>query len=164
MPFDANFVAGRYSATYAAADVGMTREGYTVAQESKNEVIEQSDQFGESVLDMIYRGGAMRCRFESKTYKAGATAPFWPWGAIGTLSTAAAPIGRSAYDTAASFVLTATAATPAAAAPATLTASKSILAPGSRDLLFDSRLRHVPIELIFLPTLSAGTTTWVALT
>lgn len=55
------------------------------------------------------------------------------------------------------MVLTATPNTPAAAAPASLTATASILAPNfDARLLFDSRLREVPVRLQLLPFSSTG--------
>lgn len=123
--------------------------------------IDSSDQYADSLIDLLYRGGDCSITFTSKAYKAGSIAPFWPWGALGVMATAAAPIGRLASDVAKAFVLTSTANTPAAAAPATLTASLAILAPNSpARLLFNSKLRQVPIKLQCLPSLSSGTVTW----
>ena len=96
--------------------------------------------------------------FEAKAYKAGSITPFWPWGAMGVFYTAAAPIARLASNVAAAMVLTATANTPAAAAVATLTGSKSILAPNNpAKLLYNSKLRKVPVRLVLLPSDTAGT-------
>lgn len=127
-------------------------------------MIDESDAYGNATIDYIYRGGNCYCQFDSKAYKAGSTSPFWPWGAMGVMVTTAAPIGRLASAVASAFVLTAVANTPAAAAPATLTATKAILAPNfSGDLLFNSKLRRVPVRLQFLPYVSTDTI-WFALT
>lgn len=155
MPLIDTVAAGRYSATYNSVDVGITQTGYELSLESKWQEITPTDAFGDSIIDGVFRGGNCYCQFEGMAYKAGAITPFWPWGALGILATTAAPIGRLASDVASAFVLTATAATPAATIPATLTASKAILAPNNpAKLLFDSRLRTVPIRLQFLPYLS----------
>lgn len=128
-------------------------------------MITPSDAYGESSIDFVYRGGDVFLQFASKAYKAGSTAPFWPWGSLGVMLTAAAPLGRLASAVAAATVLAATANTPAAAAPATLTGSLSILAPNSNlRLMFDSRLRLVPVRLILLPSNNAGTVTWFTTT
>lgn len=159
------FIAGRYTGTYNAVDVGITDQGYELEQGSTMEAIEESDAFGNSLIDGIYRGGNVFLQFLGKAYKAGAITPFWPWGAIGVMATAAAPISRLASDVAKAMVLTATANTPAAAAPATLTGSLSILAPNSpAKLLFNSKLRQVPIRLQFLPSENAGTVRWFSVT
>jgi len=107
-----------------------------------------------------FRGGNVSLQFESKAFKAGSITPFWPWGALGVLYTAAAPIARLASNVAQAMVLSSTANTPAAASPASLTGSKAILAPNSSArLLYNSKLRHVPVRLALLPTDSTGTGT-----
>jgi hypothetical protein len=159
------FIAGRYSQTYNAVDTGITEEGYTLSQDSAAHLINNTDAYGDSIIDWVYRGGNVTLQFESKAYKAGSMTPFWPWGAMGVMSTAAAPIGRLASDVASAMVLTSTAATPAVTSPATLTASKSILAPNSpANLLFNSKVRNVPIRLQLLPYLSSSTYIWFATT
>jgi hypothetical protein len=155
------FIAGRYSGTYNSVDVGITDDGYELEQTSSADMIDSSDAYGDSILDWVYRGGNVSLGFTSKAYKAGAITPFWPWGAMGVMLTAAAPLSRLASDVAKSMVLTAVANTPAAAAPATRTGSLSILSPNSpAKLLYNSKLRQVPIQLSLLPSLSSGTVTW----
>lgn len=159
------FIDGAYAGTYNAVAIGMTEDGYDLIQALAEEVIGESDVFGGSLMDYIYRGGAVQLRCDSKEYAAGSTAPFWPWGALGTMRTPSAPIGRLASNVAQAVVLTATANTPAAASPATLTGSKSILAPGQQGTLkFTSKLRRVPIFLQLLPTDTTGTTIWFSTT
>jgi hypothetical protein len=156
------FVAGRYSGTYNAVDTGVTEEGYEIEQDSKAELIENTDAYGDAIVDWIYRGGNCRLSFLSDTYKAGAITPFWPWTAtLGQGWSAAAPIGRLASAVAQAMVLTAIAGTPAAAAPASVTATLSLLAPNSpAKLLYHSRLRKVQINLQVLPNNSSGTYSW----
>lgn len=156
------FIAGRYSSTYNAVDCGITENGYELQQESNNQEIAPSDAYGDSVLDLVYRGGQVFCQFEGKAYKAGIVTPFWPWSSIGAMGL----IGRLGSDVASAFVLTATASTPAAAAPATLTGTKSILASNfPARLLFSSVLRTVPVRLRMLPYDSgSGTIKWFAIT
>lgn len=172
MALDA-FVAGRYSGTYNAVDVGITTEGFRIQQDSKVELVTPSDAYGDSVIDMVYRGGDFFITTECKAFKTGSVTPFWPWGALGVMATAAAPIGRLASDIFSALVLTATANTPFAgptAGPAgltinTLTASKSGLAENSpQELLFNSRLRMVPMRLRALPTEAGGTVRWFTTT
>ena len=166
MPLD-TIIAGQYTGTYNSVDVGITRDGFELSQGSKAEVFDESDAYGGSVVDWVYRGGDAFLQFTSKTYKAGAITPFWPWGGLGVMKTTAAPIGRWASNVAAATVLTAVANTPAAAAPATVTASKSILAPNfDGKLLFNSKLREVPVRLQLLPYagVGSGDLIWFSLT
>lgn len=155
------FVAGRYAGTYNAVDVGITDEGYELQVSPSKEMIDESDAYGQSAIDGIYRGGNAFLIFTSKEYKAGSISPFWPYGALGVLATTAAPIGRLDSAIAAAMVLSSTANTPAAAAPASLTAALAILADGANGaLLYNSKLRKVPVRLRLYPGASAGTVTW----
>lgn len=161
MPLD-TFVAGSYANTYNAVSVGITEEGMTLEQTLKEEVINESDAYGGATLDYIYRGGDAFLQYDCKAYKAGSVAPFWPWGgAMGQMTSASAVIARLASDVAAATVLSAAALTPAAAAPASITAAKSILAPGfTGRLLYNSKLRRVPVRLQFLPYTSSTNLVW----
>lgn len=165
MPSLGTWIDGRYAGTYNAVDVGITENGYDLIMALREEVIEESDVYGGSLLDYIYRGGNCQLRADCKEYKAGSTGPMWPWGTLGQMRTPSLPIGRLASATGAAFVLTATANTPAAAAPATLTITIAILAPGQQStLLFHSKLRRVPLFFQAIPQDTAGTTTWFSMT
>lgn len=149
------FVAGPYNGTYNAVALGITADGFKLDLTLKQENIDESDLYGGSLLDYVYRGGDATMEYRSKAYKPGSVAPMWPWGPLGQITSTAAPVGRLASDVASPFVLTAVANTPAAVignACATFTASKAILAPGyNPSLLFTSKLREVPVRLALLP-------------
>ena len=151
-------VAGRYSGTYSGNSVGITENGYDLEQTSSADMVGNTDAYGDTVVDWVYRGGNVFLSFESKEYLAGAMAAFWPWGAKGQLTDTATPVGRMAWDTAAAMVLTAVANTPAAAnGEATLTGSKAILAPNyPARLLFNTKVRNVPVRLQLLPYVVSG--------
>ena len=159
-------ISGRYSSVYSAVDTGIAEGGYEIDQGGSAEVIDESDAYGGSAIDFIYRGGNVFCDFRSLAYKAGSIAPFWPWAALGTLLTAAAPLGRRASDIAVSHVLSAVPNTPAQLTPATLTGPLAILAPNfSAKLLFNSKLRTVPVRLMYLPyDVGGGTIKWFVTT
>lgn len=156
------FIAGRYSAAWSASDVGYTAEGYTIEMSYLSEALDKTDAWGDTMIDGVYRGGNCFCQYRSKEYKSGAYGPLVGMGAaIGRVAATATPIGTLLSAMGLAFVLTSTAATPAVATPATLTATLAILAPNYPvSLLYDSRLREVPIRLQFLPALSSGTLTW----
>lgn len=121
--------------------------------EPKAEMINRSDVYGDTMLDIIYRGCDWFFQTEFKEYRAGPIAVAFPWGAIGVLGT----IGRLGSDVALPLVLTATAGTPAATTPATLTAPKAILAPNSNPRAqFNSRLRTLPVRMVLLPVSDTG--------
>lgn len=157
------FLSGAYAGAYNAVAIGPTDGGYEISHEVKQENIDKSDVFGDTLLDYVWRGGNVTCDFTAKTVGSAAgnysnVAILWPFGGTqATLMAAATPIGRLASDIASAFVLTSTANTPAAATPATLTCTKAIIAPGyNTKMLYTSQLRQLPLRLQFLPTLNAG--------
>lgn len=163
-------IAGRYSATYNANDVGITRDGYALTIDSEWEEIGETDAWGQSVIDGVWRGGNCFLQFTSVAYKTGSLQAFWPFGGplagpgvLGVLfdSTQATPlpIAQLASNIAKAFVLTATAGTPAAATPATLTATAALLARNNNGrIMLNSKLRDVPVRLRLYPFTSAGIT------
>lgn len=160
------FIVGAYTGTWNAVALGLSESGYEISTSLKQEAIDKSDAYGDATLDYIYRGGDVMCDFTMLSSSKAASV-MWPWGAnIWTMvTTTTGPIGRLASDLAQALVLTSTAGTPAAAAPATLTAAKAIIAPGfNTKMLFDSRLRKVPIRQQFLPYVSASTVIWAVQT
>lgn len=123
-------------------------------------MIDETDLYGMSTIDAVVRGGDAFYQANFREYKAGSltqfTTPFG--GTLGLLVNAANPIGVLASGLAKALVLTSTTGTPAAAAPATLTASKALLAENYPvKLLFDSRLREVPIRMRLYPYVSTDT-------
>lgn len=151
------FIAGRYSCTYNAVSVGITKDGYDLSQQAKGEVLNETDSYGETTLDWVYRGSECFLQFTSREYMAGSLSAFWPYGSPGFITSAATPIGLWASSLAKSIILTSTANTSAAAAPASLTATGAILAPNyDARLLFDSRIRNVPVRLQLLPYMSTN--------
>lgn len=145
-----SFIAGRYSSTLGASSLGITEQGYEVTFTAKAEMIDESDLAGLSLIEIIYRGVDAEISLNALEYSAaGMQSAFWPWNAtIGNPGV----IARLGSAIAASMVLTSTASTPAASSPASLTAARAILAPGFNvSLLFNSKLRRVPLRMKCLP-------------
>lgn len=129
-------------------DVGIQESGFELQFEPKERLINQSDAYADTIIDAIYAGGDHYLQFTALGYKSGSYTPMWPFGALGVFGV----IGRLHSDLAQAFVLTSTTGTPAVATPATLTASKALLAANSNPrLLFDTSLRKVPIRLRLYP-------------
>lgn len=156
----AAIIAGRYTATHNANSLGITRQGYKLSFSTKDELVDETDAYGLTVIDAITRGMDCSLDFIAREYgAAGILGAMWPngGGTFGILQNAANPIGRLATDHANAVVLTATASTPAAASPATLTASECKISEGFNvDLIFDSRARDVPIRFRLFPYLSTN--------
>jgi hypothetical protein len=168
------FIAGRYSNVYNAQDVGIAERGIELQQDSRWDEISQSDAYGDSLLDGIYRGGTAFFQYSLLQFGLGglsgtALAAFWPWASkLGVMQTVGSganptPVGRRASDVALSSVFTSTAGTPAATqdfttgqspigGPNAITAAKTILAPNSpATLALNTRLRQLPVRLVCLP-------------
>lgn len=149
-------IAGQYTCTYSGTAMGIMEGDSgvpTIENTNHGEPVNNTDAYGKSTIDGIYQGGDYFAQFMCMEYKAGSIAAFWPFGALGVMGV----IARLYYDMAAALVLTAVAGTPAATSPATLTATKSILAMGFNGrLLFGPTLRKVPIRLQLLPFTSSG--------
>jgi hypothetical protein len=148
------FISGRYAHTYNSVDTGITDDdGYALEQQTVEELIDDSDAYGGTIIDWIWRGRNVTLEYTGKAYKAGSIVPYTiVSSALGILTNAANPIGRLASNLAVASVLTAVANTPAEASPASLTASKALLAPGYPvKLLFTTKLRKVPVKLQLLP-------------
>jgi hypothetical protein len=159
------YIDGAYAGTYNSVAIGPTENGWRLRKTMSGQAIDESDQYGNTLIDFFYRGGSCRLSCDAQEYKAGTIAPFWPWGSMGQVITTANPIGIRASDVAKAVVLTSTANTPAAAAPASLTATYAVMAPGQDvNLDFHSKLRTVPIILQLLPYASSSNTVWFILT
>lgn len=173
------FVAGRYSGAYNSLDVGITRDGFELTIDTELEDIGETDAWGRTVLDALFQGANCFVQFVSTAWKSGSLAAFYPWGGalggagvLGVLydstQTAKAPIATLASAAALPLVLTSTAGTPAAQTGPianTLTASYALLAKNNNSrLLFNSKLREVPVRLRLYPYSSGGITRWFSYT
>jgi hypothetical protein len=162
------FIDGAYDGTYGGVSMGITENGFDLIKTQGQEVIEDSDQYGRTVLDYFFLGGACQLRCDCKEFIAGALAAMWPWGGLGFIRNTAAPIGRRASDAAQALVLTATANTPAASTTPstdTFTATYAVQAPSqSSTIRLSTTLRRVPVFLQLLPYVSGGNTIWFSTT
>ena len=148
------FIAGPYTATFNSADVGITEEGYRISQEASYQEISPSDAYGDTVLDLIYRGGNVFCRYDSKAYKAGSIAAAWPFASLGALGTVGTLMAGAGTPLTKSFVMTRVLTQ---STPTSITATRACLAKNFPvELLFDSKLRTVPVRKQFLPSDAAA--------
>jgi hypothetical protein len=150
----ATLITGAYTMTYDAAATGITEDGYELSWEPKQELINRSDVYGDMTIDAIFRGTDAFIQTEFKEWKSATLAAAYPWATLGQIGV----IGRLASNVAKALVLTATAGTPAAAAPATLTATLALLAQNSNPrAMINSRLRTLPCRFMLLPADISGT-------
>lgn len=70
MPADtSSFVAGHYTATYDGDDIGTTEVGFEIRKSNYKEDI-RIDDFGDTIVDGIYRGYNLRVQFQLSEWTA----------------------------------------------------------------------------------------------
>lgn len=150
------FVAGPYTATFAASSIGTIEEGFDLETTPQKDLIAGSN-LGTTVQDGAYLGGDVFISFTLMEPDLAAVASIlWPYGSLGAIG----QVGRLDSNIAAALVLTAVAGTTAADGIASLTASRAILAENFPvRLLFAPRARRVPIRMRLYPFGSAGSET-----
>lgn len=162
-----SFVAGRYSAaiTYpavSAKSLGIMEEGYRIGWRYFKDVIRKTDAYGHSPIEAFHLGLEVFISGVAKEWLEGVLRTI----AIGTtwMGTGAGQnfnlgvIGRADTDNAGALVLTATALTPAAASPATLTAALCHqVEEDDPNLLFGPEHRTMPYRFRVYPYDNAGT-------
>lgn len=158
MAVTANAISGPYHSTWNGSYLGATEDGYEVEHTFYSEPI-RGDNLGDAIQDEIHRGCDVYVNFTciewSKAIAGAGTAggPIsWPQAA----ARAAGVIGDVLSDGAGALVLTATANTPSATAPATMSFTKTTLARNFPvRVVYASRLRRLPLRMIAYPQ-SAG--------
>ena len=142
--------------------------GYELSITYGKDVITDTDAYGDSVIDGVFRGGNCFLQGTSKEYKAGILNAVTPYAALaptGASYLGPGVIGRADSDIAGILIMTATTGSLAASAPATLTATYAIIAEN-----FDVRMfmgpehRKCPFRFRFLLYSDAGTMKWFTTT
>ena len=151
------YISGPATCTYKSVDVGEIRDGFRLIQTQAGVPV-TGDDYADSVQELIYRGGNCFMVFTLNEFSTTLNV-LTNYGACGLIG----QVGRQAIQSslAGALVLTAVAGTPAASTPATLTATNAIMAEDfDIELLFDSRLREVPVRMRLLPFSSTGQRWW----
>jgi hypothetical protein len=166
------FVAGRYAGTYdpvgapTVADIGLQEKGYEIGIEFKKQLIQESDGYGEMILDGIYRGCNSWIMGTALEWKAGILNMLLPYNTLapsGATSLAAGVIGRLDSAVAGILVLTAVAGTASATTPASLTATYAIISTDQLRWMLTSEHRKMPWKMQILPyDVSGNATLWTA--
>ena len=153
-------VSGPYTATWNATTLGVQNDdGYELACTLAGQEVNETDQFGMTLVEAIYRGMNWRCRLRNLTWAAGCIAILKAFGTSGTaldglLTPTLGSIGSKWSAANQSLVLTAILL---GTVPATLTATNSGFAPNSQSLFnMTSKVRELPLEMVLLPYPSAG--------
>lgn len=161
----ATIVAGPYTSAYNSDSLGHTEDGFQVSYNFEKLPV-KVDFYGDSIIDNVYRGVNGQVTvvgMEYSTITGGSPiVAVWPYGALGAVGV----VGRMDVGSSlsAALVLTSTTGTTAAAAPATLTSSNSIISPQSVQMMFAARERKVPVTFDLMIYDNAGTVVLFVLT
>ncbi len=151
-------IAGAYTGTYDSDPMFYTRQGWKLNFSQKAEKLDESDIYGLSLIEIVYRGCTMTIETDCKVYDDNTVSAFWGWqGTLGQVYDAANPIALLGTTAAKQLVLTAVANTSAEADPATLAALAIISPDQNLQLIFNSTIREVPLRFDVLTTDSTGT-------
>jgi hypothetical protein len=158
-------IAGPFVGTYHAFPLGtLNDDGYVLTATVQGQEVNESDAYGMTLVEGIYRGVNWRCRIRGLEWnKTGLLALLQMFGQgaggipDGTkLAPALGNIGDRWTAYAFPLVLTAILGNPPTT-PQTLTATNAALAPQqATEMMLTSKLREMPLDLVLLPYLSGG--------
>lgn len=150
-------ISGPYTATWNAFTLGTQNDdGYVLQGTFQGQEVNQSDAYGMTLVEAIWRGLNWRVRFRGLEWnKTGILASMQAFGSTSAPSTALTPtlanIGDRFSRFAQALVLTAILSNPPTT-PQTLTALGAIVAPQSNvEYLMTSKVREAPFEMVLLP-------------
>jgi hypothetical protein len=153
------FVAGRYSGTLNAVDIGITEDGYHLRWKFEKDPVNKTDAYGSTLIESFYQGANVWCGGVFKEFKAGviaAVSPYNTWANVGAVNFDLGIIGRADTGIATALVLSATAGTPAAVNPATLTAQVVQDDSAQVEQNFGPTHRKTPFLFRLYPTNPSG--------
>ncbi len=150
-------VAGPYTGTWDALPFGtLNDDGYELGCTFLGQEVNETDAWGMTLVEAVWRGMNWRCRLRGLEWKTGLLAALKGFGTTGLitdgkLTPALVDIGSLWSASSQTMVLTSILGNPPTA-PGTLTALNSAVAPGSQSLFnLTSKVRELPLELVLLP-------------
>lgn len=150
-------ISGPYTAVWNAFSLGTQNDdGYVLSGTYQGQEVNQSDAYGMTLVEAIWRGLNWRMRFRGLEFnKPGILASLQAFGSTGAPSTTFTPtlanIGDRYSKYAQPLVLTAILGNPPTFVQ-TLTATNAIVAPQSNvEYLMTSKVREAPFEMVLLP-------------
>ncbi len=150
-------VSGPYTGTMAGFPIGtLSDDGYTIIGTLQGQPIAETDAYGMTLVEAIYRGQNWRARIRGLEWKSGLVSLPQGFGSQypltnGILAPTLANIGNRWSAFSASLVLTAILANPPTV-PQSLTALLASMAPNSEtSFMMTSKMRELPVEMVMLP-------------
>lgn len=151
-------VSGPYTGTWNGQVLGTQNDdGFQLLGTYQGQEVNQSDAYGMTLVEAIYRGINWRMRFTGLEFnKAGILQLMQAFGSTGDPTTTITPtltnIGHRFSAFAQALVLTSILGAYPPTMPQTLTALGAIVAPQSNfTYLMTSKYREAPFELVLLP-------------
>jgi hypothetical protein len=157
-------ISGPYLGTWNAFVLGTQNDdGFEITATIKGQEIAETDAYGMTLVEAIYRGQDWRLRLRGLEWKQGLLDSLQATGqrVANSLSPAVQAIGQRWTTFGQSMVLTAILGNPPTT-PQSLTALSCVVAPNSQSaFLMTSKMRELPIEYILFPYLTIlGSVTW----
>ena len=147
-------ISGPYTGTWNALPLGVQHDdGYTLQVTVQGQEMNETDAYGMTLVEGIYRGQNWRARLRGLEWKTGLLAALQAFGQSTptVLSPFLQKIGDRMTNYAQTLVLTAILGNPPTT-PQTLTAMNAIIAPQSTsDFNMTSKIRELPIEFVLIP-------------
>ena len=151
-------VSGPYIGTWNGVALGTQNDdGFILAGTYQGQEVNQSDAYGMTLVEAIWRGLNWRLRFRGLEFnKPGMLNAIQAFGASGNAMTTFTPtlqnIGNRFSAFAQALVLTSVLGTYPPTMPSTLTALNAIVSPNSNvEYLMTSKVREAPFEMVLLP-------------
>ena len=153
-------VSGPYVGTWDAKPFGtLSDDGYEIRATVQGQEVNETDAFGMTLVEGIYRGINWRALLRGLEWKPGLLdllQMFGQTGASGSLTPSLANIGNRWTLFSKTMLLTAILGNPPST-PVTLTALTAGLAPNSMSsFLMTSKVRELPLEVVLIPYSSGG--------
>lgn len=151
-------VSGPYLATWNNGSLGTQDDnGFQLLGQYTGQEVNQSDAYGMTLVEAIWRGLNWRIRFRGLEFnKPGMLAAIQSFGSSGAPTTTFTPTLQSIGDRYSKYgqalVLNSILGAYPPTMPATLTALSAIVAPNSNvEYLMTSKFREAPFEMVLLP-------------
>lgn len=151
-------VSGPYTGTWNTFTLGTQNDdGFILLGSYTGQEVNQSDAYGMTLVEAIWRGINWRMRFRGLEWNSlGILAAMQAFGSSGAPSTTFTPILANIGDRYSRFgqplILTSIIGTNPPTTPNTLTALSAIVAPQSNvEYMMTSKVREAPFEMVLLP-------------
>ena len=148
-------ISGPYVGLFNAQALGVQNDdGFQLLCTLQGQEVNETDAYGLTLVEAIYRGQNWRCRLRGLEWKSGLLnilQMFGQSGAVTTLTPVLQNIGDRWSKFCQTLVLTAILGNPPST-PATITSTNAGFAPQYQtEFMFTSKVRELPLELVFLP-------------